>query len=263
MCKKILLAALFAGASLTPAFALADADTDLPDFSVLIPAFQFKGATVAGKPYSATETTQVVRTLADGNEITTESVQRLYRDSAGRLRKETLNSSGAVEKVEITAADGVVYVLDPRRKTVRKPAVVQFSTEKTAQGVTLKVGGDSAAQEYIDNMNAALSDPSQALSGYTSQDLGVRDIEGCKAAGSANRYEIAAGTRGNVKPMEETTENWFCRDWGMTVLTKSSNAMSGQRTTGLSQVSFREQDAALFVVPADYTLVALPGQASK
>ena len=263
MNKKFFLATLLASASLTPTFALADGEANAFDVSAFIPVFQSKESRMPGKPYSATETTRVVRTLADGNEIATESVQRLYRDSAGSLRKETLNSSGAIEKIEITAADGVVYVLDPLRKTMRKPAVVQIGMEKTAQGVRVKASGDSAAQEYIDSMNAAQPNPSQALSGFTSQDLGVRELEGCKAEGSASRFDVAAGAQGNVNPMETTTESWFCRDWGMTVLMKHSDALHGQRTTALSQVSFREQDAALFVVPADYTLVALPGQASK
>lgn len=265
MCKKLLLAALFAHACLAPAVAMADADTVAPIFdpALYVPVILYKGSQLTGHPYSATETTQVLRTLADGNDITTESVQRLYRDSAGRLRKEKLNSSGGIQSVEITTADNVVYVLDPERKTVRKPAVVVLSMEQTPQGPVFKAGGESAPPEFVASMNAAQTKARQTPSSTSTQDLGTRDMDGCKASGSFSRYEMPVGMPGSSKSIEATMESWGCAELGLALYNKQSDALNGQRTVVISQIIRKEPDAALFVVPADYAVLAQAGQARK
>jgi len=265
MTKKLLLAALFANACLAPAVAMADADTVAPIFdpALYVPMFWSKDSLRTGLPYSATETTQVLRTLADGNDITTVSVQRLYRDSAGRLRREKLNSSGGIQSVEITSADGVVYVLDPERKTVRKPAVVVLSMEQSPQGPVIKAGGESAPPEFVASMNAVQTNAPPTPSGASTQFLGTRDMDGCKASGSLSRYEMPVGMPGSSKSIEATMESWVCAELGVTLYNKQSDTLNGHRTVVISQINRKEPDAALFVVPADYTQLVLAGQAGK
>src|SRR5499426_2796352 len=50
--------------------------------------FSFDGKLVKGAPYSADIVTETVQTLGDGNRIVRNSSSKIYRDSAGRTRRE-------------------------------------------------------------------------------------------------------------------------------------------------------------------------------
>ncbi len=79
------------------------------------------GSTVKNAPYSATELTESTQMLADGTRIHNETRTQVYRDSEGRLRRET--------PTEVTIWDPVAnasYVLDPQKMTARKINVGTF-----------------------------------------------------------------------------------------------------------------------------------------
>ena len=50
--------------------------------------FSFDGKMVKGAPYSADAVTETIQTLGDGNRIVRNSSAKIYRDSAGRTRRE-------------------------------------------------------------------------------------------------------------------------------------------------------------------------------
>src|SRR5215510_6300461 len=50
--------------------------------------FSFDGKLVKDAPYSADAVTEVIQTLGDGNRIVRNSSAKIYRDSAGRTRRE-------------------------------------------------------------------------------------------------------------------------------------------------------------------------------
>src|SRR5215471_17331579 len=50
--------------------------------------FSFGGPVVKNAPYSAEAVTETIQTLADGNRIVQNSTSKIYRDSAGRTRRE-------------------------------------------------------------------------------------------------------------------------------------------------------------------------------
>ena len=86
------------------------------------------GALVKDKPYSARAITETTQTLADGNRITQRNEAVIYRDSAGRSRREqTLTGVGpwqaGAPMTMINIHDpvaGKTYVLDPTEKTARE-----------------------------------------------------------------------------------------------------------------------------------------------
>jgi hypothetical protein len=86
------------------------------------------GPVVAGKPYSARSITESTQMLADGNRIAQKNEAVIYRDSAGRTRREqTLSSVGqwqageAVTVINIhDPVAGKSYVLDPAERTARE-----------------------------------------------------------------------------------------------------------------------------------------------
>src|SRR3954468_12815203 len=89
------------------------------------------GKPIKGAPYSAVEISETNQMLADGTRIHNESQTQVYRDSEGRLRRETPN--------EITIWDPVAnasWVLNPKTQTARKLPMGNFvySTSRTGNG---------------------------------------------------------------------------------------------------------------------------------
>ena len=89
-------------------------------------AFEMKS--VPNAPYQGEAVTESVMTLADGNRIVKKTATRVYRDSAGRTRKETVGADGQVTSVFITDPVGKTnYALDPASQTASRTAVYYFT----------------------------------------------------------------------------------------------------------------------------------------
>jgi membrane-associated protease RseP (regulator of RpoE activity) len=73
------------------------------------------GPTVKGAPYSATETIENTQTLADGTRIDHTTQTMIYRDTEGRMRRETPDSIDILDPVANTS-----YLLDPKTQTGRQ-----------------------------------------------------------------------------------------------------------------------------------------------
>jgi hypothetical protein len=89
------------------------------------------GRTVKGAPYSAVEVSENTQMLADGTRIHNETQTQVYRDSEGRMRRETPN--------EITIWDPVAntsWMLNPKNQTARKLPMGNFlfTTARTPGG---------------------------------------------------------------------------------------------------------------------------------
>jgi hypothetical protein len=59
-----------------------------PQVEFISHEFNFDGRAVKGAPYSAEAITETIQTLGDGNRIIRNSSSKIYRDSAGRTRRE-------------------------------------------------------------------------------------------------------------------------------------------------------------------------------
>jgi hypothetical protein len=91
--------------------------------------FSFDGKVVKGAPYSADAVTETVQTLGDGNRIVQNSSSKIYRDGAGRTRREQAMKAigpwavSGEAPVMITINDpvsGVHYNLNSSTKTAHK-----------------------------------------------------------------------------------------------------------------------------------------------
>jgi hypothetical protein len=101
------------------------------------------GPVVKDKPYSARSITESTQTLADGNRIVQRNEALVFRDSAGRTRREqTLNGVGpwqAGEPVTIInihdPVAGKTYVLDPSTRTAREARPFRMAIAGAEVGV--------------------------------------------------------------------------------------------------------------------------------
>lgn len=123
---KSLYAALAAGTILAAAATAQEDHTvmfekAIPQIKMMGVQGSIMGKTVKGSPYSAVEINETNQMLADGTRIHNESQTQVYRDSEGRMRRET--------PAEITIWDPVAnasWVLNPKTQTARKLPMGNF-----------------------------------------------------------------------------------------------------------------------------------------
>jgi len=83
---------------------------------------------VRGAPYSAEAVTETTQALADGNRISRKSVSRIYRDSEGRTRRETVGTNGQVGSVMISdPVSESQWVLMPEKRIAHRNGVIMAS----------------------------------------------------------------------------------------------------------------------------------------
>ena len=202
---------------------------------------------VTGLPYSGERVTESVQTLADGTHITqTTQTIMMYRDSAGRTRTEHMvtTPSGVAIPGMVRIADpvaGCEYILEEQSHAARRIAGVSFTPYPVA-----KTG---PAVAPVSKPGAPM--PEQEMK---QESLGTKTIEGLNAEGTRVTVTFPAGSIGNDGPITTVTETWMSPELKIMLLFKSSDPRTGESTTKLVNVSRAEPDAALFQVPADYTL---------
>lgn len=252
-----------------------------------------RGATLKNAPYSAQAVTERTQALADGNQIDSRRTTMTYRDSAGRTRQEFRDATGDVVTVMIAdPAAGTNLILHPRDRTAVKVdrmrkdgALSEAEPHRRADGgediIVKRVEGlDDAERRRIQRdvriqvskalagsgnalrnvqmqvaplVNGAFADVKWASKAVT-KDLGTRDFGGIKAEGRLRSYEIPAGAIGNRNPIVVSDETWTAPDLLVTVYTKHSDPRSGDVVFRLENIKREEPPAALFTMPADYTV---------
>jgi hypothetical protein len=87
------------------------------------------GPIVKGAPYSAVEVSESNQVLADGTRIHNENQTTVYRDSEGRVRRETPNQTTIMDPVA-----GVSYFLNPKTLTATKGTLSMPAMKRVAPG---------------------------------------------------------------------------------------------------------------------------------
>jgi hypothetical protein len=197
---------------------------------------------VTGVPYSATEVVQSQQTLANGSQISRQETTNVSRDSEGRTRTErTVPASpdGArPARTEVMIFDpvaGHIYHLDTVKKTYSQMAIRPQTNR----------GAGAAAAPHARH----------EASGQT-ETLAVQSINGLSATGSRHTQTIPAGAIGNSAAIDVVRESWVSPDLKVPVMIKTSDPRFGTSTMQLTNVVRNEPDAALFQIPAGYTLEA-------
>src|SRR5689334_4222811 len=141
---KSMFAVMAAGSMMVAAAVAQDHDVV---FEKMVPQLRVRGLqgsimgrTVKGAPYSGVEISETTQMLADGTRIHNESQMQVYRDSEGRMRRETPN--------EITIWDPVAnasWLLNPKAQTARKLPMGNFVYVRTTRGEGMGVGGGAGA----------------------------------------------------------------------------------------------------------------------
>jgi hypothetical protein len=251
------------------------------------------GKTVKGAPYSGVEVSETTQTLADGTRIHNESQTQVYRDSEGRMRRETGN--------EVTIWDPVAnasWVLNTKTQTARKLPMGTFFYSNVARpgggsetmaysirttggdgphstavaeaerkvvearikrdienNVRFTVGGGvvAAGAETGEVMRKVMVG-SKAQNEKT-EGLGKRMIEGLNSDGVRNVATIEAGTIGNDRPIQTVSERWYSPELQTVMINRHTDPRTGEESFKLINVSRAEPAPYLFQAPAGYQVV--------
>ena len=236
----------------------------LNTLSFTTPDATFERKVVKGAPFTAESVTEHVQRLADGNRMVRKSTAKLFRDSAGRTRREH-----ALTRGNVTASDGqeprlivindpvgqFEYLVDTAQGTLRKthvpPALAEARRE--AMGTDSSFGvlmPTSAAHRRM-----AEGDNAQPLPEPKKERLETRQIEGVMAEGTRITVTIPAGEFDNEQPLEITHEQWYSPELQMVVLMKHNDPRFGETTFRLTNITRGEPTPDLFAEPQGYRIV--------
>lgn len=174
-----------------------------------------------------------------------------------RARVARMRQDGTLPSIERrTTPDGQQEVIVKR--VVRTGPDARQRTQEDVRIQVPRAFADNGAavrdmQMRVAPLASAFDDLKWASKAVT-KDLGTRDFGGIKAEGKLRSYEIPAGAIGNRNPIVVADETWTAPDLLVTVYTKHSDPRSGDVVFRLENIKREEPPAALFIVPADYTV---------
>ena len=222
-------------------------------YSVVESKLAFETKLVKGAPYSAVAISESIQTLGDGNRIRQSSSTTVYRDSAGRTRREVMKKDGTVQSIVISdPSTGINYSLDPQTRIALKSEFGGILKKITAEQV------EARRRIELDSKQAAQNTPQAGVLAKKkkspAEPLGRQSFDGVEAEGSRTVVTIPAGQIGNDLPINVISEQWYSPDLQLLVMTKHSDPRTGETTYRLASINRAEPDSSLFEVPADYTV---------
>jgi hypothetical protein len=198
----------------------------------------FQGKVVTGEPYSGTGVTTRNQSLANGNAINESSCAKLYRDTAGRTRREeTRNSASCSTPPEsIMIRDpvaGVEYAINMRNNTYRQFTIKTPPAEAAPQTRTRPANPNEVKMSL-----GTMAIPGTSLSAENTQTVNT----------------IPAGRFGNAQAVTITETRSYSPDLQMVVQSSRTDPRSGVTTYQLSNISTAEPAETLFQLPSGLTL---------
>ena len=228
--------------------------------SFTTPDASFERNVVKGSPFTAESVTEHVQRLGDGNRLVRKSAARLFRDAAGRTRREhALTRGGALapdgqEPRVIVINDPVAqvhYLVDTARGTVRKMHVPPGLAE-ARRGA----GGEAPFGVLMPTSTAhrrmAEGDQATPPPAPKRERLEAQLIEGVMAEGTRTTVTIPAGEFDNEQPLEITHERWYSPELQMVVLLKHNDPRFGETVFRLTNITRAEPAPELFAEPQGY-----------
>lgn len=207
-----------------------------PNARFVAAELRFGDKLVKNAPFSAETLIEDTRRLFDGTTVTRRSRGAIYRDTAGRTRRE----------MPLEMVGGVSVVGENN-----KPQTLVFINDLDLQTqYFLDLNNKVARKNRIGDGRPPRDEP-EAPDAKT-ESLGTKTIEGISVEGTRTTFEIPAGHIGNDKPMQVVTEKWFSPELQVLVMSRHVDPISGEHVFKLTNIRKGEPAADLFAVPAGF-----------
>jgi hypothetical protein len=242
--------------------------------------FGVAGKPVKNAPYSADAVSETNQTLADGNRIRHTSSTRVYRDSQGRTRRESvLGVVGLGPEAELPKlvfisdpVAGFSYVLNLKDRTASKTRIVT-ADQKLATLHARLAQGSSEDRHFEVRAGEGAAHAEMRTFTYTARSSGAdsakretlpkQNIEGVIAEGSRTTFSIPAGQVGNERQIDIVSERWYSPELQTVVLTRQNDPRAGETTFRLTNISRSEPAVSLFEVPPDFKISEESGNVTR
>jgi hypothetical protein len=247
----------------------ADVDQMLRGAKVIGIEAGIMGPAVKGAPYSADEIHETTQVLADGTRIHNETKTTVYRDSQGRVRRE---SPGRIMIWD--SASGSSYMLNQSNQTGQKMQM-NYMVHRTGPGEEppdpqfklFHFQPDGVGPELSQRQMVVLRDidPKGIAEGKAElrvtsakepkkETLGSEMLEGVNCEGTRLTNTIEAGAIGNDRPIQTVEERWYSPELQVNLLVKRTDPRTGEDVTRLTNVRRLEPDPSLFTPPPGYQI---------
>ncbi len=168
-----------------------------------------------------------------------------------QVRVAKMDAENAAARVVVAQSAGsAVYMVKPSGEsdeTSRGLLLAKIEAANAAKGGTWTVdGAPKAALESELGAAAAVKRADDGRIQTRKESLGTRDFGNVQAEGTRVTTTIAAGTAGNDRDIEITSEVWFSKDLGVVVYSKRSDPRNGETTYQMTNIVRAEPDPSLF-----------------
>ncbi|HEV2826814.1 MAG TPA: hypothetical protein VGW76_04370 [Pyrinomonadaceae bacterium] len=244
---------------------MVESGRSLQTLSFVTPDANFERAVVKDAAFSAESVTEHIQTLGDGNRFTRKSTAHIYRDAAGRTRREhemtrrgSISASGEAPRLLVIndPIGRVNYVIETQAGTARK---TRLPPPQVMEAFS-KARGDNAPFSVLMPTSAAhrrMSEPegAQPATRPVKEKLPAQVIEGVLAEGTRTTLTIPAGEFDNEQPLNISHEEWYAPELHMIVLMKHNDPRFGETTFRLTNINRSEPAAELFQLPPGYRVI--------
>jgi hypothetical protein len=195
---------------------------------------------IQNKPVSIEFSSETVQTLADGNRITRKYTTKQFRDSQGRVRRESGIGSSDEHLWNVTVQDPVahLYLAWNTRDEIVTRTVLPGVVNLTPDPPKVRLLPVAVAQSRTEQ-------------------LGTRIIQGFECQGTRHTMLLPPGHSGNERAIETINESWYSRDLNLTLEMTSSDPRIGATSSRVTKIDRAEPAAALFAAPEGYKVAVL------
>jgi hypothetical protein len=190
-------------------------------------------------PFTATVSTEWIRTLEDGGTLTLKNHRTIARDNNGRVFEERryLLPPGDARDTVIRQLE----IADPRTHTI-------YYCQPDAHACEI--------QNYYRTAAPPPLTPAGPLDGgkrfLTRVDLGRDTVNGAEVVGTRETLTINPGAVGNDRAISVVNEFWYSPQLGINVVEKRQDPQDGAMTFIVDQITLGEPDARFFELPSGF-----------
>jgi hypothetical protein len=203
---------------------------------------------IPNAPFSGTVRVERTDIQRNGNTLQLWSEREIARDNAGRIYNEFRPLVPTTTKTLPNPI--VIHLYDPQNRMTE----YLYPAQKTYQMMILNRPPRTDTRDDFASPTGAAAPASELT---RREDLGYRTIAGLEVHGVRVTQTLTAAESGTGQEVAVTNEYWYSEALRLNLATKHHDPRSGSVTTTMTQIVRAEPSAALFGVPADYTMAGV------
>ena len=200
---------------------------------------------IPNAPFSGTVRVERTDIQPNGNTLQLWSERKIARDNEGRIYNEFRPLVPTAMKTVPDAT--VIHLYDPQNRMTE----YLYPQHKTYRMMILNRPPSTDTPDDFASPSAAAAPPSEFT---RREDLGYRTIAGLQVHGVRVTQTLTGAESGTGQEVTVTNEYWYSEALRLNLATKHNDPRSGSVTMTVTQIDRGEPSAALFGVPADYTM---------